>query len=277
MEIIDYLIPLLIGSSIHLILNYILRITIKFPDEYKKIEKKKLKQEKINQFLSNYTCILHAIIMTIYGFYATVTTELNFKKPLSDMDTKFYLFSIGYNIYDIIYEHWAGLININYLIHHLIVILMNGHSIYLNKNSSVINFIFFIGELTNPFICLHKNFYFYPNLKKISDLLGFIFCILFLLIRVGICTFLMYYGNGRNDISYFVNFFANIMVYIGYQWSFEVFNKMLKTLDGKGGPNGVYARFREFRQRKNFGVVFHAVLFLVCFIPFVFNSHDDFI
>ena len=282
MEIIHYIKPLLLGSLGHLILNYILRILIKFPEEYKKIEKKKLKKQKINQFLANYTCILHAVVMTIYGLYGILVNELSFKGKLTETDIQFYLFSIGYNIFDLIYEYWSGLLDINYVFHHTLVIIMSGHSIFLNKNGSIINFTFFLGEMTNPFICLHKNLGLYPTWKKISDILGFIFCVLFLFIRVVILIPLMFYSSSFPEVSYFVNFIGNLMVYIGLIWSFEIFNKMLKAangfiVDSNEKSRNFYERFKNIRNTKIFKKVFQTSIFLICFIPFVAYSHNEYI
>lgn len=281
MNFFDYLLPIFLGFFGHIILNLILRYFLSNPF-IKKCKLPKDEIKKYNGYLSNYTCIFHAVSMAIFGLYSMLTIPYDVLRPMKELEIKFLTFSIAYNVYDIIYEKWANLLNVPLLGHHLIMIVLNIYSIFADKNACVLNVIYFVGEITNPILCISQNTGAYENSKFLSKILGFIFCVLFLFNRIFISTYYLFVWNSDQDISYLFVFVFSFMFFISYQWSFQTFNKLFKLIrnfknrDGKDDTtDDFYSVTNSLRYNKKFNIAYQTFLATLCFGPLFFFKHKN--
>lgn len=89
----------------------------------------------------------------------------------------------------------------------------------------------FLGELTNPFNLLRKNFEMEGKKEK-SNTLGYIFCVLFILIRVIILPFIVkvvQYSPEEWDPLWF-KIMTGAMFFLSLIWAFMIFNLSSKQL-----------------------------------------------
>ena len=281
MNNIDYLIPFTIGFLGHILLNTVLRLTLPTPFSHKKLQKPSQKAQRYNAYLSNYTCIFHALTMSLYGLYSTLTTNYDISRPMTNLDKKMLTFSIAYNIFDNIYESWAGLLNGSVFVHHLVMIFLNLYSIFTDQNACILNIIYFVGEITNPLLCLHQNIGCYKGYKVLSEVFGVVFCVFFLLNRVFVSSYYLFLWNSEEEISYLFVFVFSFMFFISYQWSFQTFNKLLKSIRNFRMRNGVvdtnddfYSSTNSLRYNKKFQIGYQVFLICLCFGPLFLFPHN---
>ena len=272
--------PFLMGIFLHLTLMIILRNTLKMPHHYKNTPTQK---KQYSYYISNYVCILHAITMALYGFLTTLQNS-SITRPMTSLDKKMLLFSVGYNIYDLIYESYTKIIVTPILIHHSIITTMCTYSVFTEQNAGILGIIYFLGETTNPLLCIHQNLASYKGFERSSKVFGLVYCPLFIFVRVFVSGF--FFGRWVRDpsISTVFCWVFSVMFYIGLLWSFQTVNKWFKDLSGffrevgvfgvKGDP---YCFTNRLRYNKRFQFFFKAGLMCVCFLPHLFFGHDNWI
>ena len=226
METLDYLIPITLGFLGHFFLQLLLRKTLKIPYELHKLTSKKRITSKYNSYIINYTCIFHATTMCLYGLTSSLLNPYSMTAQMQKTDKKFLIFSTSYYIFDICYEHWAGLLNGPLLLHHLIMIFINPYSIFTDQHVSILRFVYFIGEVSNPLLCLHQNIGLYRGFKSVSRGFGFFFCVLFIFLRVFVCGYFHLLWHMEPRVSYFFISVFGVMFFIGFVWSFQTVNKL---------------------------------------------------
>lgn len=225
--------------------------------------------------------MVHAITMSIYGAWATFS-NFDMLRPMTEMDKKMLIFSVGYNLYDLAYESYTKTIVPPILIHHIIMTVMNTYSVYTEQHATILCVIYFLGETTNPLLCIHQNLGSYKSFKLSSEIFGLIYCPLFIFIRVFVSGFFFILWVQEPKIPLIFSFVFSIMFYIGLQWSFQTLNKWFKDLKSffdkkeyKGLKGNPYEVTNKLRYNKTFQFCFKATLISVCFLPHFFFSHDN--
>ena len=281
MEISDYIISLTIGFFGNFLLQLFLRKTLKIPYEIKKIEKKNKLTAKYNAYIINYSCLFHAISMILYGFYTSLTIKYDIESSMTDIDRKFLTFSIAYYFWDIIYESWAGLSTPSLLTHHFIMIIVNTYSMFTDQHGCILRQIYFIGEFTNPMLCLHQNIGFYKDFKDLSEKIGLVFCVCFLFMRVVVCTYMHFSWSLEPRICFVFKFVFSFMFFIGFLWSFQTVNKLFKMIRNYKKREGVkqdgdfYAVSSSLRHNKKFIYAYQIFFGLISFGPMIVTKQNN--
>lgn len=125
--------------------------------------------------------------------YVSSPSEKIYHYPQNMIDIKVFTFSLSYYFFDTLAGVKFGYNSLLMVIHHLVMLVLVGDQLLFDKFKYLLGIIYAFGEMSTIFLMLFENFSFYKRTQKLSDIFGFIFCIIFLVNRILILTPLYYY------------------------------------------------------------------------------------
>ncbi len=102
--------------------------------------------------------------------------------------------------------------------------------------------VFIIGEGSGPFLLLHQVFRSYKETKTLSNSVGFVFCVAYLILRIILGPSFLYYMSYKETLLFRV--FLSLGMFVSYWWGIEI---ILKLMRGVGDILGIKF-FRDFSK-----------------------------
>ena len=256
--------------------NNIFQNNLKEPDLINSQKDSKIRTKQFLVYHANWISLFHAVIMLIFS-YPIGTNNWDISRQNNFRDNIFFSFSLGYYLWDTIYGIQAGKLTKAMLFHHILMFFMIFYVITLKDYNFLFITMYFVGEFVNPIYILYVNFGFHSSLKNISNILGVIFSISFLIIRVYYCGKLAYQGMALVDAPLVFKIFLGFGYYISLKLSFFVFNKFIKGVKDITGFtifDFIYLNILKIRKMMYFNHVFETLLLNISLLPLFFLKHN---
>ena len=249
---------------------------LKEPDLINKQEDQKIRKEQNSEYQENWIALFHAVIMLIFS-YPVATSEWDVSRVNNFRDNMFFSFSLAYYLWDTVYSIKAKILSNTMIYHHLLMCFMIIYVLILKDYNFLFITMYFFGEFSNPFYLLFVNSGYHNNLKAISQVLGVVFSLVFLVLRVFYCGKLAYQGFYLVDAPLFLKIFLGVGYHISLKLAFAIFNKLVKGLKDLFEFQflvSFYLNLVKMRNMKYFNHIFETFLIIVCFVPLLFCQHN---
>lgn len=220
-------------------------------------------------YVADFASLIHAIVVFTMSVVAALDNGLDFEKPNSHLESLMPAISYGYFIHDTYSGFKYGYNDLMTHVHHMLGILILPYSMLTQHYGNLICWTYIMGEISNPFMLIKNNLAKHPGYKLIELVSGFIFCVLFISMRVvgggilGIIIFL-------SKVPLFVKIIFSVLWFLSLLWSFRVLNLFLKHFAQKN-PDGVagvvYRNLDGLRKDAQKQKVFNAVMAILAFGP----------
>lgn len=226
------------------------------------------------EYLSNFGALTHAVLTTALSFYILFLTDIKPESQNPPILIFTMCLSVGYFIVDtiggILFKYNDNLM----LLHHILALCIPLNFLTRCCYGEGYMWVLLIGEFTNPFLIIRKNLEKNNASKFITNTLGLVFAISFIIMR-GVIANPILVKIMRYPISLSSKICIALLWYFSLYWCYTIVNYLVKGLKTELGwqfLEPVQKRLNSLRASKIQTLIMHLTMLTVSFSYVIAND-----